>query len=63
MEFCRQNGCDLSVSDLPPSEKNDPLDFSAAHIQSLFSAGQAAIESGQAWTKVSAQRPSQVPAP
>ena len=60
LEFCLRNGCDLSVSDLPPTEKNDALDFSAAHIQSLFSAGQAAIEGGRAWTTAAPLPPGEV---
>lgn len=63
LEFCRHNGCDLRVSDLPSIEKNDPLDFSAAHIKSLFSAGQAAIESGRAWSNASPLPPQQVREP
>ena len=50
LDFCQNSGCDLSVSDLPPTENDDVLDFGAAHIESLFSAGQAAIQSGHAWT-------------
>lgn len=48
-EFCRQRGCRLRVSALPMSERDDPLDFSAAHMNSLFRAGEAAIASGSAW--------------
>ncbi len=50
LEFCRRNGCDLAVSAVPPDLKDDALDFGDAHIQSLFSAGDTAAESGQAWT-------------
>jgi predicted acylesterase/phospholipase RssA len=50
LQFCQRNGCDLNVSVLPSSVKDDPLDFSAAHIESLFSAGEAAALAGQAWT-------------
>jgi len=49
-EFCRRNGCDLAISALPPTQTDNALDFSQAHIQSLFSAGETAAESGQAWT-------------
>jgi hypothetical protein len=49
LDFCRRSGCDLRIAALPASEKDDSLDFSPAHIQSLFSAGQAAIEGGTAW--------------
>lgn len=51
LEFCRHNGCDLAVSAVPPSLKDDFLDFSDSHLQSLFSAGETAAESGQAWTR------------
>jgi predicted acylesterase/phospholipase RssA len=50
LEFCQRNGCELSVAALPPSEKDDPLDFTEAHIQSLLSAGEAAAETGRAWS-------------
>ena len=50
LEFCRHNGCDLAVSAVPPTLKDDALDFTDAHIQSLFSAGETAAEHGQAWT-------------
>ncbi len=53
LDFCVHNGCDLRVSDLPTTEKNDVLDFGAGHIQSLFDAGQTAITTGQAWTSAS----------
>lgn len=48
-EFCRQRGCKLQISSLPMSERDDPLDFSAAHVNSLFRAGQAAVSTGVAW--------------
>ena len=48
-EFCKQHGCHLLLSSLPKSERDDPLDFSAAHINSLFRAGQAAMSAGAAW--------------
>lgn len=48
-EFCKQRGCRLLVSSLPKSERDDPLDFSAAHINSLFRAGQGAMSAGAAW--------------
>ena len=48
-EFCKQRGCHLLLSSLPKSERDDPIDFSAAHINSLFRAGQAAMSSGAAW--------------
>jgi len=49
LEFCRRNGCGLSVAAMPSSETDDPMDFGAAHIQRLFAAGQAAGEGGRAW--------------
>ncbi len=49
LDFCQHNGCDLLLASLPTTEKDDSLDFSAAHIRSLFDAGQAAILSGMAW--------------
>ena len=63
MDFCRLNGCDLRVSDLPPTETNAPLDFSAAHLQSLFAAGEAAITSGRAWEAAAPLPPKLVQAP
>jgi len=48
-EFCKQRGCRLLLSSLPKSERDDPLDFSATHINSLFRAGQAAISADAAW--------------
>ncbi len=50
LEFCQRNGCDLAVSAVPPELRDDALDFGDAHIQSLFSAGETAAESGRAWT-------------
>jgi Patatin-like phospholipase len=50
LEFCRHNGCDLSVSTVPGTLKDDALDFTDAHVQVLFSAGESAAESGHAWT-------------
>jgi hypothetical protein len=63
LDFCRQNGCDLRVADLPPTQKNAALDFSAAHLQSLFAAGEAAIASGQAWEAAAPLPPKLVQAP
>jgi predicted acylesterase/phospholipase RssA len=62
-EFCQRNGCDLRVSDLPATEKSAALDFSAAHLESLFAAGEAAIQSGQAWTTAAPLPPKQVQTP
>jgi hypothetical protein len=50
LEFCRVNGCDVRVSDLPPGETDSTLDFRAAHVEHLFAAGQDAIRGGRAWT-------------
>ncbi len=48
-EFCRESGCELYVASLPPSVKDDPLDFSAAHIKALAEAGKAEMDAGRAW--------------
>jgi len=48
-EFCAINGCDLQVAALRSTELDAALNFSAAHLQSLFDAGQAAITTGTAW--------------
>jgi hypothetical protein len=48
-EFCAINGCDLEVAALPSTELDASLNFNAAHLQSLFAAGQAAIAGGTAW--------------
>jgi predicted acylesterase/phospholipase RssA len=50
-EFCQQKRCDLFVSALPKTVKDDPLDFSAKHIKSLFAAGEAAQVGGDVWMK------------
>jgi len=49
VEFCQRTGCNLKVSTMPPTLTDDPLDFSAAHLQSLFDAGYALMSSGKAW--------------
>ena len=49
LEFCQRHDCDLSVASIPSTQTDDPLDFTDAHVQSLFSAGLAAGENGQAW--------------
>lgn len=54
LEFCRRAGCDLKVASMPPTETDDPLDFSAAHLERLFAAGQAFGESGQPWKPAAA---------
>jgi hypothetical protein len=48
-EFCAINGCDLQVAALRSTGLDAALNFSAAHLQSLFDAGQAAITNGTAW--------------
>jgi hypothetical protein len=50
LEFCQHNACELSVAAMPASEQDDPLDFGEPHIQSLLAAGEAAGETGQAWS-------------
>jgi len=49
VQFCQRTGCDLKVSSMPPTVKDDSLDFSAAHLQSLFDAGDGLATSGKAW--------------
>jgi hypothetical protein len=48
-EYCRVSGCELEVASLPLTVKDNPLDFSAAHLRDLFAAGQTDIVDGQAW--------------
>jgi hypothetical protein len=48
-EFCVRRGCSLQLAALPPGAVDNPLDFSAAHLNSLFDAGLAAIRDGTAW--------------
>jgi predicted acylesterase/phospholipase RssA len=48
-EFCQHNGCALYVTSLPASVKGDALNFADGHIQSLFNAGKAKIDSAQPW--------------
>jgi predicted acylesterase/phospholipase RssA len=48
-QFCKANGCELFVSDLPTGVKDRGLDFSRAHIEALFDAGKAEIDAGKAW--------------
>ncbi len=56
-EFCRAHGCAVRVSALPETEKDNALDFSAAHERSLFAAGEAAMKSGRAWRPVTPPSP------
>jgi predicted acylesterase/phospholipase RssA len=63
-QFCFRRGCSLKVSALPPDAIDNPLDFSAIHLQSLFDAGQAGIRAGTAWRDTPAPPPIAVaPAP
>ena len=48
-EFCQHNSCDLSVSSLPATVKDDSLDFSSAHLEGAFAAGESAAIDGSAW--------------
>jgi len=56
-QFCQTHGCDIALSTLPADQKDDPLDFSAAHERALFAAGEAAAASGAAWRSVTASPP------
>ena len=49
LEFCRYNGCDMHVASLPSTEKDDSLDFSAAHVTRLFAAGHDAAAAATTW--------------
>jgi hypothetical protein len=48
-EFCRQNDCEVSVLSLPPTVKDDSLDYDAAHLENLYAAGAAAFSEGSGW--------------
>jgi len=48
-EFCQHNSCDLSVSSLPATAKDDSLDFDSAHLEELFSIGEAGAVNGAGW--------------
>lgn len=48
-QFCERAGCELSVSSLPATVKDDSLDFDTAHIESLFAAGEAGSMKGSGW--------------
>ncbi len=48
-EFCRIHGCQMRFTDIPDTERDDPLDFSPAHVKSLFAAGMEAMRQGRAW--------------
>jgi predicted acylesterase/phospholipase RssA len=48
-EFCKAHGCQMHFTDIPATERDDPLDFSPAHVKSLFNAGVEAVRRGMAW--------------
>jgi len=48
-QFCERTGCELSVSSLPATVKDDSLDFGAAHLKSLFAAGEAGSINESGW--------------
>ena len=48
-QFCERTGCELSVSSLPATVKDNSLDFDEAHLKSLFAAGEAGSMDGSGW--------------
>jgi hypothetical protein len=48
-QFCQRTNCELSVSSLPATVKDDSLDFNRAHLESLFAAGEAGSVKGSGW--------------
>jgi predicted acylesterase/phospholipase RssA len=56
-QFCQTHGCDIALSTLPVGQKDDPLDFSAAHERALFAAGEAAAKAGTAWRGITPPQP------
>ena len=48
-QFCQRSGCELSVSSLPASVKDDSSDFDKTHLESLFAAGEAGSVNGSGW--------------
>ena len=48
-QFCERTGCELSVSSLPATVKDDSLDFDTTHLNSLFAAGEAGSINGSGW--------------
>jgi predicted acylesterase/phospholipase RssA len=48
-QFCQRTGCELSVSSLPGTVKDDSLDFAPAHLESLFAAGEAGAVNASGW--------------
>ena len=51
-QFCQRTGCELSVSSLPASVKDDSSDFDPAHLEGLFAAGEAGSVNGNSWKPV-----------
>ena len=56
-EFCLRRGCSVKLAALPPTAVDNPLDFSAAHLNALFNAGAAAAQAGTAWRDSPAEPP------
>lgn len=52
-QFCQRTGCELSVSSLPATVKDDSSDFDPAHLESLFAAGEAGSVNGSGWRPAS----------
>jgi hypothetical protein len=50
-EFCKSHDWTLKVSALPSGVRDNPLDFGVHHIHDLFVAGEAAEDSGAAWSE------------
>src|SRR6185503_10842197 len=48
-QFCQRTGCELSVSSLPATVKDDSSDFDKAHLENLFAAGEAGSINGSGW--------------
>jgi len=48
-QFCQRTGCELSVSSLPSTAKDDSTDFDQTHLESLFAAGEAGAMTGSGW--------------
>ena len=58
-QFCQRSGCELSVSSLPATVKDNSLDFSQTHLESLFAAGEAGSTTGSGWTPSMQAQPPQ----
>ncbi len=48
-QFCQRTGCELSVSSLPATVKDNSSDFDQAHLESLFAAGEAGSVNASGW--------------